>query len=60
MQEINMYKNKFPTSERTHAISVINTNMLMFLVEIFRALSENRVDHINTLCGQSADRCPEC
>lgn len=28
---------------------IINTNLLMLLVEILRVLSENRVDHI-TLC----------
>jgi len=60
MQEINLYKNTFPTSQRMHVFSVKNTNLLMWLTEIFRVLSENRVDNINRLCGQGADRRLEC
>jgi hypothetical protein len=60
MQEINLYKNIFPTSQKTHVLSLINTNLLMRLWEIFRFLSDNRVDQLNDLCGQSAVRCPEC
>jgi len=60
MQEINLHKNAFRNSQMTQVFSAIHTKLLIWLREIFRVLSENGVDHINALCGQSAYRCPEC
>jgi len=54
MQKINLHKNAFPNSQLTHVFSAIHAKPLIWLMEISRVLSENRVDHINALRGQSA------
>jgi len=59
MQVINLHKNTFPNSQRIHVVFVVHTKLSMWLTEIFCVLSENSVDHIRAVCGQSAYRCPE-
>jgi hypothetical protein len=48
-------KNPVRTSQETHYISSTETNRLMLFRETVAVCRENHVEHINTLCGQTAE-----
>jgi hypothetical protein len=41
------------TSQETHYFTVTTTNRLMLFRETVAVYCENRMEHINTLCGQN-------
>jgi hypothetical protein len=53
--EIHIRDNIFFLPSRKHPLSIIETSQLMLLRDEIAVYSENRIEHINALCGQNAE-----